>query len=59
MESTKRIIVGKISARRTSAAAKNGNLLISVNNGKISEIIRECGKYNLVHDNGREWYFIY
>lgn len=56
MESTRKVIVGKIPLRRSSFSANE--VLIAVNNGKISDIIRIDGKLALQREDNTEWYFV-
>ncbi len=58
MESSKKIIVGKIPSRRTSYPMKKDDVLIAVTHGEITNVIRGAGTQTLVRDDDTVWYFV-
>ena len=58
MENAKKVIIGKISARRESYPMKKDEVLIAVENGQVKDVIRDAGKVTLSRTEKTEWYFV-
>jgi hypothetical protein len=58
MESKKKVIVGKISARRTSYCPQKDEVLIATEDGKIVDVIRASGTVILTRGENTEWFFV-
>ena len=58
MGSGKKVIVKKISVRSTSYNMDKDDVLISVLDGEISDILRGAGKREIDHTDGTLWYAV-
>ena len=58
MESTKKIIVSKISKQRKIYQPKKKEVLVHVKDGEIVDVIRGAVEYPITHEDGSEWYCV-